>query len=102
MFKELSQSIRDYAKYQSTDSVKRYCNNIADALDDEEFLQTLSKTETLDRLNSLQNNFYYSIRENVYQNALNTTYTNYAIYRSESKQKSIYDVVTQATKVVAG
>ncbi len=38
MFKELSQSIRDYAKYQSTDSVKRYCNNIADALDDEEFL----------------------------------------------------------------
>ena len=38
MFKELSQSIRDYAKYQSTDSVKRYCNNTADALDDEEFL----------------------------------------------------------------
>ena len=38
MFKELSKSIRDYAKEQSTDSMKRYCNNIADALDDEEFL----------------------------------------------------------------
>lgn len=56
MFKELSQSIRDYAKNQSTDSVKRYYNDIADALDDKEFLQTLSDTEALDRLNYLQNN----------------------------------------------
>ena len=86
MFKELSQLIRDYAKNQSTDSVKRYYNDIADALDDEEFLQILSNTETLERLNSLQNNFYYSIRENVYHNVLNTIYINYAIHRSESKQ----------------
>ena len=86
MFKELSQLIRDYAKNQSTDSVKRYYNDIADALDDEEFLQILSNTETLERLNSLQNNFYYSIRENVYHNVLNTIYTNYIIHRSESKQ----------------
>ncbi len=86
MFKELSQSIRDYAKEQSTDSAKRYYNDIADALDDEKFLQTLSNTETLERLNYLQNNFYYNIRENVYQNVLNTIYINYAIHRSESKQ----------------
>lgn len=102
MFKELSRLIRDYAENQSTDSVKRYYNDIADALDDEEFLQTLSNTEVLSQLNYLQDSFNYSIRENVYQNALNTTYTNYAIYRSESKQKSIYDVATQATKAVAG
>lgn len=102
MFKELSQSIRDYAKNQSTNSVKRYYNDIADALDDKEFLQTLSNTEVLSQLNYLQDSFNYSIRENVYQNALNATYTNYAIYRSESKQKSIYDVATQATKAVAG
>lgn len=56
MFKELSQSIRDYAKEQSTDSMKRYYNDIADALDNEEFLQTPSDTEALDRLNYLQNN----------------------------------------------
>lgn len=86
MFKELSQSIRDYAKEQSTDSAKRYYNDIADALDDEKFIQTLSNTETLERLNYLQNNFYYNIRENVYQNVLNTIYINYAIHRSESKQ----------------
>ena len=66
--------------------MKRYYNDIADALDDEEFLQILSNTETLERLNSLQNNFYYSIRENVYHNVLNTIYINYAIHRSESKQ----------------
>lgn len=102
MFKELSRLIRDYAENQSTDSVKRYYNDIADALDDEEFLQTLSNTEVLSQLNYLQDSFNYSIRENVYQNALNTTYTNYAIYRSESKQKSIYNVATQATKAVAG
>lgn len=86
MFKELSQLIRDYAKNQSTNSAKRYYNDIADALDDEKFLQTLSNTETLERLNYLQNNFYYNIRENVYQNVLNTIYINYAIHRSESKQ----------------
>ena len=51
MFKELSQLIRDYAKNQSTDSAKRYYNDIADALDDKEFLQTLSNTETLNQLN---------------------------------------------------
>ena len=56
MFKESPQSIRDYTKNQSTDSVKRYYNDITDALDDEEFLQTLSYTEALDRLNYLQNN----------------------------------------------
>ena len=87
MFKELSQSIRDYAKKQSTDSVKRYYNDIADALDDEELLQTLSNTETLDRLKYLQNDFYYGIsRTSNYNDALNIVYTNYATYRSEPKQ----------------
>lgn len=103
MFKELSQSIRDYAENQSTDSVKRYYNDIADALDDEEFLQILSNTEALSQLNYLRNNFdYYISSAGNHQNALNTIYTNYVIYRSESKQKSIYDIVTQATKAVAG
>lgn len=86
MFKELSRLIRDYTKDQSTDSVKRYYNDIADALDDEEFLQILSNTETLDRLNYLQNDFRYYIRENAYRNALNIIYTNYVAYRAESKQ----------------
>ena len=103
MFKELSQSIRDYAKNQSTDPVKRYYNDIADALDDEEFLQTLSNTEVLSQLNYLRNDFnYYISSKGNHQEALNTIYTNYVIYRSESKQKSIYDVATQATKAVAG
>ncbi len=87
MFKELSQSIRDYAKEQSTDSVKRYYNDIADALDDEEFLYTLSNTEVLDRLYYLRNDFnYYISSKGNHQEALNTIYTNYVIYRSESKQ----------------
>lgn len=87
MFKELSRSIRNYAKEQSTDSVKRYYNDIADALDNEEFLQTLSNTETLERLKYLQNNFNYGISgTSNFNNALNTVYINYATYRAEPKQ----------------
>lgn len=87
MFKELSQSIRDYAENQSTDSVKRYYNNIADALDDKEFLQTLSNTGALNQLDYLRNNFdYYISSTGNHQDALNTIYTNYVIYRSEPKQ----------------
>ena len=87
MFKELSQSIRDYAKEQSTDSMKRYYNDIADALDDKEFLQTLSNTGALNQLDYLRNNFdYYISSAGNHQNALNTIYTNYVIYRSEPKQ----------------
>lgn len=87
MFKELSQSIRGYAKEQLTDSMKRYYNDIADALDDEEFLQTLSNTEALDRLGYLRNDFnYYMPNRGNYHDALNTIYTNYNIYRSEPKQ----------------
>ena len=87
MFKKLSQSIRGYAKEQSTDSMKRYYNDIADALDDEEFLQTLSNTEALGRLDYLRNdfNYYISSRGN-YHDALNTIYINYATYRAGSKQ----------------
>lgn len=87
MFKELSQSIRGYAKGQSTDSMKQYYNDIADALDDEEFLQTLSNTEALSQLNYLRNDFnYYMPNRGNYHDALNTIYTNYNIYRSEPKQ----------------
>ena len=87
MFKELSQSIRDYAKNQSTDLKKRYYNDIADALDDEEFLQTLSNTGALNQLDYLRSNFdYYISSAGNHQNALNTIYTNYVIYRSEPKQ----------------
>lgn len=87
MFKELSQLIRDYAKNQSTDSAKRYYNDIADALDNEEFLQTLSNTETLERLKYLQNNFNYGISgTSNFNDALNTVYINYATYRAEPKQ----------------
>ena len=87
MFKELSQSIRDYAENQSTDSAKRYYNDIADALDDEEFLQILSNTGALERLKYLQNNFNYGISgTSNFNDALNTVYINYATYRAESKQ----------------
>ncbi len=87
MFKELSRLIRDYAENQSTDSVKRYYNDIADALDDEEFLQTLSNTGVLNQLDYLLDNFdYYISNAGNHQNALNTIYTNYVIYRSEPKQ----------------
>ena len=87
MFKELSQSIRDYAKNQSTNLKKRYYNDIADALDNEEFLQTLSNTETLDRLKYLQNDFNYGIsRTSNFNDALNTVYISYATYIAESKQ----------------
>ncbi len=87
MFKELSQSIRDYAKNQSTNLKKQYYNDIADALDNEEFLQTLSNTETLDRLKYLQNDFNYGIsRTSNFNDALNTVYISYATYIAESKQ----------------
>ena len=87
MFKELSQSIRDYAKNQSTDLKKRYYNDIADALDNEDFLQTLSNTEALSQLNYLQDNFnYYISSAGNHHDALNTIYINYITYRAKSKQ----------------
>jgi hypothetical protein len=88
MFKELSQSIRDYAKKQSTGSMKQYYNDIADALDDEEFLQTLSNTEIKRKLENLQgNNFNYYINNNYgYDDALNIVHTNYVAHRADSKR----------------
>lgn len=47
MFKELSQSIRDYAKINQQTQRSNIIYDIADALDDGEFLQTLSNTEAL-------------------------------------------------------
>lgn len=88
MFKELSQSIRGYAKGQSTDSMKQYYNDIADALDDEEFLQILSNTEALDRLGYLRNDFnYYMPNRGNYHDALNTIYTNYNIYIDQNQSR---------------
>ena len=67
--------------------MKRYYNDIADALDNEDFLQTLSNTETLERLKYLQNNFNYGISgTSNFNDALNTVYINYATYRAEPKQ----------------
>lgn len=56
MFSELVYKIRKYAKDQPTDLMKQYYNDIADALGDEEFIQTLSNTEALNRLDNLQSN----------------------------------------------
>lgn len=88
MFKELSQSIRDYAKNQSTDSVKRYYNDIADALDNEEFLQTLSHTEIKRKLEDLQGNDLHYYINNTYgfDDVLNKVHTNYIAHRADSDQ----------------
>ena len=88
MFKELAQSIRDYAKEQSTDSMKRYYNDIADALDNEEFLQTLSHTETKRKLEDLQgrNLRYYINNTYGFDDVLNKIHTNYVAHRVDSKR----------------
>lgn len=88
MFKELAQSIRDYAKEQSTDSMKRYYNDIADALDNEEFLQTLSHTEIKRKLEDLQGNDLYYYINNTYgfDDVLNKVHTNYIAHRADSKR----------------
>ena len=88
MFKELSKSIRDYAKEQSTDSMKRYYNDIADALDNEEFLQTLSHTEIKRKLEDLQGNDLHYYINNTYgfDDVLNKVHTNYIAHRADSDQ----------------
>lgn len=88
MFKELSQSIRDYAKKQSTDSVKRYYNDIADALDNEEFIQTLSHTEIKRKLEDLQGNDLHYYINNTYgfDDVLNKVHTSYIAHRADSKR----------------
>jgi len=87
MFSDLADKIRNHAKNQSTDFMKRYYRDIADALDDEEFLQTLLNTETLNRLGYLRDNFEYSISsQNNYNDALNLVHAGYTAYRADKKR----------------
>lgn len=67
MFSELVDKIRNHAKNQPTDAMKQYYNDIADALADEDFMQTLSNTEALNRIGYLSDNFdYYISSQNNY------------------------------------
>lgn len=87
MFRELSEKIRDHSKDQSTDPMKQYYNDIADALVDEEFFQTLSNTEILNKLEYFQNNFdYYISNRNNNNDALNLIHAGYIAYRADKKR----------------
>ena len=88
MFSELVDKIRNHAKNQPTDLMKQYYNDIADALDDEDFMQTLSNTEALNQLGYFQNNFdYYIFNRGNYNDALNLVHTGYIAYRADKKTK---------------
>ena len=68
--------------------MKRYYNDITDALDNEEFLQTLSHTETKRKLEDLQgrNLRYYINNTYGFDDVLNKIHTNYVAYRVDSKR----------------
>ena len=95
MFNQLSKKIREHAKSQSTDLMKRYYEDIADALGDEEFIQTLSNTEALNRLDNLQSNLrgytYNRLADYIsstqpYNDALNLVNAGYIAYRADKKR----------------
>lgn len=87
MFSELSKRIREYAKSQPTDLKKQYYNNIADALTDEDFMQTLSNTEVLNQLGYLQSSFdYYISNRGNCNDALNLIHAGYIAYRADRKR----------------
>lgn len=72
MFSELVDKIRNHAKNQPTDLMKQYYNDIADALDDEDFIQTLSNTEALSNIRIMGGNFDYHIsNRSSYNDTLN-------------------------------
>lgn len=87
MFSELVDKIRNHAKNQPTDLMKQYYNDIADALADEDFMQTLSNTEALNQLDYFQNNFDYHISNRTNCNdALNLVHAGYIAYRTDKKR----------------
>lgn len=87
MLDELSKRIREYAKSQPTDLKKQYYINIADALIDEDFMQTLSNTEALSQLGYLQSSFDYNISNRGNCNdALNLIHAGYIAYRADKKR----------------
>ena len=95
MLSELSNKIRNHAKNQSVDLMKQYYNDIADALVDEDFMQTLSNTEALNRLDNLQSNLRgydydrladYISSTHSYNDALNLVHAGYIAYRADKKR----------------
>lgn len=87
MFEELSKIIREHAKSQSTDLMKQYYNDIADALVDEDFLRTLSNTEALNHLGHLRNDFnYYMSNTSSCNDTLNLVHAGYIAHRADKKR----------------
>lgn len=87
MFSKLSEQLRGHAKNQSTDLMRQYYNDIADALIDEDFMQTLSNTEVLNQLDYFGNSFdYYISNSSNYNDALNLVHTGYIAYRADKKR----------------
>lgn len=87
MLTRLSEQLKDYAKNQSSNIMQQYYNDTADALIDDDFIQTLSNTEILNRLEFLSGNFeYYISNQNNYNDALNLVHAGYIAYRVDKKQ----------------
>ena len=87
MFSELSEQLRSHAKNQPTNIMKQYYNDIADALMDKDFLQTLSNTEALNQIEYFRGNFdYYISSRNNYNDALSLVHASYIAYRLDKKR----------------
>ena len=87
MLTRLSEQLKDYARNQSSNIMRQYYNDIADALMDDDFVQTLSNTEILNRLEFFSGNFeYYISNQNNYNDALNLVHAGYIAYRVDKKQ----------------
>lgn len=62
MITGLSEQLKEYARNQSSNIMRQYYNDIANALMDDDFIQTLSNTEILNRLEFFSGNFEYYIQ----------------------------------------
>ena len=94
MYDNLSESLKEYAKKETDQSLRQYYNDTADALADEEFIKTLVNTDTGNRLEALQGNIRgygnslasYISSTNSYNEALHLVHASFIAHRVDKKR----------------
>ena len=92
-YNELAKALRNYAKDQTDESLTRYCNDIADGLEDEEYVKSLDNTNIGVALDSLQEasaqyngNINSEMSNPHYREPLFIFYSGFMAYRIDKKR----------------
>lgn len=92
-YNELAKTLRNYAKDQTDESLTRYCNDIADGLEDEEYVKSLDNTNIGVVLDSLQEasaryngNINSEMSNTYYREPLFIFHSGFMAYRMDKKR----------------